>query len=143
LDAPFTAPALQLTVNLPSGATGGSAINGLAGFFSAVAYAALNIGGSGYVMAWDGASWNAVGSNLPHNLPFTSMVAADLNTIFVAASVGVYDTHDGGKTWNQASDGLPAQFGAGNDLRIVTEPSGIAYVYLATFGRSLWRTQLP
>ncbi len=94
-------------------------------------------------MAWDGDSWNAFGGTLPSTLPFGAIAAADLNTIFVATSTGVYDTHDSGTTWNQASDGLPAQFGTGSELRIVTEPSGATYVYLATFGRSLWRSQLP
>ena len=94
-------------------------------------------------MAWDGTSCNAVGSNLTHSLPFSSIAAADLDTIYVATSAGVYDTHDSWKTWNQASGGLPGHFASGSDLRIVTEPSGVRYLYLATFGRSLWRTQLP
>jgi hypothetical protein len=145
LDAPYTQTALQLSINAPSEVTGNGAITGLAGFFSTLAYATVNYGGSdgnGYVMFWNGQSWNSVGSNLPHDLPFFSIAARDINNVFVGSEVGVYDTHDGGNTWNQASNGLPNIVNVG-ELRIVTEPSGTTYLYLATFGRSLWRTPLP
>jgi len=144
LDAPFTGW-LQLGVNLPAGAKGDRSISGLVAFFSTIAYATMNIGGSGYVMSLDGTTgvWNSVGSNLPHNLPFNSIAAADLRSIFVSTSARVYDTHDGGSTWNQASDGLPSNITVRNELHVVTEPSGTTYLYLATYGRSLWRTRLP
>jgi hypothetical protein len=83
-----------------------------------------------------------VAGALPHVLPFKAIAAADLRSIFVANDTGLYDTHDGGTTWNNASDGLPSVITA-NDLQIATEPDGGTFVYLATCGRSLWRAQLP
>ena len=144
LDAPFT-KWLQLNVNLPAGSSGDASITGLVSFYSTLAYATMRIGGEGYVMSLYGNdwNWNPVASNLPHDRPFNSIVASDLRSIFVSTNAYVYDTHDGGKTWTQASSGLPANITGKNELKIVRESGRVAYVYLATFGRSLWRAQLP
>jgi hypothetical protein len=139
-DAPFTGTALQLTINSPSGASGGSGISGLAAFFPWVAYATVNYGNNGYVMYWNGATWDAVSGNPPNSLRFTSIVGTDIHNIYVSTSGPVYDTHDDGVTWNQASKGLPI-ITQGSELRVVRDPSG-RYLYLATYGRSLWRARL-
>jgi hypothetical protein len=142
LDAPYTSPALLLAVNQP--AVGNPAVAGLYAFFSTVAYAAYNVSGSGYVMYWDGTSWNSVGTAvLPHNLPFQSIMAKDLNTLYVASTIAVYDSYDAGNSWSSASIGLPANITTTTDLHLVTEPSATTYLYLATYGRSLWRTPIP
>ncbi|MFM0008529.1 hypothetical protein PQR57_47560 [Paraburkholderia dipogonis] len=140
LDAPYTGSALQLTIDTPSGAKGSSQISGLAAFYSSIAYATMNYGNTGYVMVWNGATWEAVSGNPPNNLPFSSIAAEDINNVFVSTSGPVYDTHDGGSTWNLATIGLPIITQA-NELRVVTDPNG-TYLYLATFGRSLWRAKL-
>jgi photosystem II stability/assembly factor-like uncharacterized protein len=144
LDAPFT-QWVQLTVNLPAGSSGDPSVTGLVSFYSTLAYATMNIGGEGYVMSLDGNNWNwnSVASNLPHDRLFNSIVASDLRSIFVSTGAYVYDTHDGGKTWTQASSGLPANITGRNELKIVRESGRVAYLYLATHGRSLWRAQLP
>ena len=144
LDAPVTRW-LQLNVNLPAGSTGKRSLTGLVSFYSTLAYATMSIGGEGYVMSLDGNNWdwNPVASNLPHDRPLNSIVASDLRSIFVSTSAYVYDTHDGGKTWTQASSGLPADITGKNELKIVRESDRVAYLYLATYGRSLWRAQLP
>jgi hypothetical protein len=141
-DAPYGGSPLQLGMNIPAGASGARQVSGIVAFFSGVALATVNIGGKGYVMSVRDAVWNSVGDTLPHALPFKTIAAADLRSIFVATDKAVYDTHDAGRTWNSASDGLPAIISA-NDLQIVTEPSGATFIYLATYGRSLWRAQLP
>lgn len=144
LDAPFTGPAKLLTINLPSGSSGSPVVNAFYAFFSTVAYATYNIGGSGYVIFYDGVSWNSVGTAiLPHNLPFQTIMAKDVNTLYVASSTAVYDTHDAGGTWSNASVGLPVNITQFGDFHLVTEPSGKTYLYLATYGRSLWRTLVP
>jgi hypothetical protein len=142
LDAPYAQTALQLTINAPSGVSGNGGVSGLAAFYSWVAYATMNYGGNGYVMYLDGSSWNSVGSSLPHDLPFNSIVARDTDHVFVGTDTAVYDTSDRGYTWTQATNGLP-QMTRGRDLRTVTEPSGATYLYLFTNGRSVWRAKLP
>jgi hypothetical protein len=141
LDAPFTGPAVQLSVNPPSGASGGRVVSGLAGFFSSIAYATINFGNNGHVLFWNGTSWDAVSGNPPNNLKFSSIQAPDISNLYVSTQAAVYDSHDGGATWNRASDGLPAMAQA-SELRIVTEPAG-TYLYLVSYGRSLWRTTIP
>jgi PQQ-like domain len=140
LDAPYTGSAVQLTVNTPSGASGGASITALAGFFSTLAYCSVNYGSNGYVMFWNGATWDAVSGNLPNNLPFTSLAGTDINDLYVSTSGPVYDTHDAGSTWNVASNGLPTITQA-SELRVVADPSG-TYLYLASYGRSLWKARL-
>jgi hypothetical protein len=141
-DAPYNTPALLLTINPPL--SGSAKLGGIYAFFSTVAYATYNINGSGYVMFWNGVTWDSVGTAiLPHNLPFQSMMAKDLNTLYVSSSAGVYDTHDAGNSWSMASIGLPVNITQFNDLHLVTEPSGTTYLYMATYGRSLWRTVVP
>jgi hypothetical protein len=45
---------------------------------------------------------------------------------------------DGGDNWFDVSDGLPA-FPKAVRLRFVTHPNG-NYIYLGTYGRSIWRS---
>jgi hypothetical protein len=51
-------------------------------------------------------------------------------------------SRDLGATWATAVDGLPT-LPLGQDLSFVTQPDGARYLYLATYGHSLWRAQLP
>ena len=141
-DAPYGQSPLQLGINIPVGATGNRQVSGLSAFFVGVAFATINIGVQGYVMSLTDGVWNSVGNSLPHSLPFKAMAAADLQSLFVATDTAMYDSHDAGITWSDASDGLPNVITA-NDLQVVTEPNGSTFLYLATYGRSLWRAQLP
>jgi hypothetical protein len=141
-DAPYGQSPLQLGMSIPAGASGPRQVSGLAAFFSGVAFATVNIGGRGYFMSVKDDVWSSVGSALPHARPFKTIAAPDLRSIFVATDTAVYDTHDTGTTWNDASDGLPSVITA-NDLQVATEPGGGTFLYLASFGRSLWRAQLP
>jgi hypothetical protein len=141
-DAPYGQSPLQLGLSIPAGASGPRQITGLTAFFSGVAFATVNIGGRGYVMSLKDDVWSSVGSGLPHSQPFKAIAAPDVRSIFVATDTTVYDTHDSGTTWNDASDGLPSVITAA-DLQVANEPSGGTFLYLASFGRSLWRAQLP
>jgi hypothetical protein len=53
----------------------------------------------------------------------------------------VFISHDVGTTWATANNGLPF-LPQGADLRYVLQPNGTAYIYMATYGHSLWRTVL-
>jgi len=52
----------------------------------------------------------------------------------------VYISRNNCKTWTRASIGLP-QHCQGIDLRFVAQPDGKNFLYLATYGWSLWRVQ--
>jgi len=141
--APYTAPALQLSVNSPE--TGPASVSGLYAFFNSLAWASYNVNNHGYVMFFNGLTWDASGTTtLPHDLPFKSISARDLNTIFTASSAAVYDTRNAGTGWSRANIGLPANVTHNPQLYYLpASPSGSAYLYLSTWGRSLWRTLVP
>jgi hypothetical protein len=159
LDAPFTAPAVQLTVNAPSPCPL-CGVNGIYAFNKNLAFAAYGQ----HFISWDGTSWNPAGeTTLPHDREFLSIVALDTGRMYLASNAGVFDTSDGGNTWSKASVGLPTlipgEGGFGFEppnhltahdslpshdyLQLVTEPSGDTRLYLASYGRSLWRTWYP
>jgi len=143
-DAPYTGTALLLSVNPPE--AGGATVSGLFAFFSTVAWASYNVNSNdGYVMFWGGLSWNASGYGvLPNNLPFNSISARDLNTIFVSSSAAVYDTRNAGGLWSIANIGLPVNITHNPQLYyLVSSPSSPAALYLSTWGRSLWVTPVP
>src|ERR1022692_2408831 len=103
LDAPFTAPAVQLTVNAPSPCPL-CGVNGIYAFNKNLAFAAYGQ----HFMSWDGTSWNPAGeTTLPHDREFLSIVALDTGRMYLASNAGVFDTSDGGNTWSKASVGLP------------------------------------
>jgi hypothetical protein len=149
LDAPFTSPAEVL-----SAAYCCSNINAIYAFNKNLAFAT----DGSHLLSWDGTIWNLAGeATLPHDREFLSFVALDTGRMYIASSAGVFDTSDGGQTWSTASTGLPTLIpgeynGAGGNvyvpmthdyLQLVTEPSGDTRLYLASYGRSLWRTWRP
>jgi hypothetical protein len=143
-DAPYTGTALQLPLNSPE--LGGATVSGLFAFFSTVAWASYNVNSNdGYVMFWGGLTWDASGYGvLPNNLPFNSISARDLNTIFVSSSAAVYDTRDAGGSWSLANVGLPVNITHNPNLYyLVSSPTSPAALYLSTWGRSLWVTPVP
>jgi hypothetical protein len=148
LDAPFTGPPV-LTWGVCC------AVNGIYAINKNLAFAISRQ----HFTSWDGTSWNPAGeATLPHDRDFLSIVALDTGRMYIASSAGVFDTSDGGNTWSTASTGLPTLIpglsGGGNlsapnyltshdYLQLVTEPSGYTRLYLASYGRSLWRTWYP
>jgi hypothetical protein len=136
--APYTGTGLQLNVSPPQ--VGAASVSGLYAFFSSVAWASYNVGNNGYVMFWNGSTWSASGLGmLPNSLPFNSITAKDLNTIFVSSSSAVYDTRDAGVGWSYANVGLPKNITHDPQLYFLpSSASGPANLYLTTWGRSLW-----
>jgi hypothetical protein len=143
LDAPYTGTPTSLTIATPSGAMGSGSITSLSEASSGIAIAGLSIGGNGYVLGWLGQQWTALGgSALPTGLPFSSVLLADLGDLYAITKTTVYASHDFGSTWASVSSGLPA-VPEGDELSFVTQPDGTRYLYMSTYGRSLWRTVLP
>jgi hypothetical protein len=60
--------------------------------------------------------------------------------LVVTTSERVFVSRDSAATWNQASQGLPRNPHC-NDVRFVTSPTG-SFLYLGTFGRSVWVARL-
>lgn len=62
-------------------------------------------------------------------------------TLYVATSSQVFQSQDSGDTWFDFTANLPKAAGC-NDLRWVQETSGVTFLYLATFGWSVFRRPL-
>ena len=160
LDYPFNGAATRLTVNLNCAACG---VNGLYAFKfdpnapqlqqPGLAFAAYGP----HFLAYNGTSWDEMGqTELPHNHDFLSILATDPAHLYLASSAGVFDSKTGGATWSNASVGLPTFIAgvpgfrrpslASHDyLQIVSDPAPNfdTRLYLASFGRSVWRTYAP
>ena len=99
--------------------------------------------GSSWSQVGGGAPGVASGSGLPTDKgPFLAM---DINstttpeTLFVATDAQVFVSRNIGQSWLSASIGLPRRPHS-SDLRVSRERSGQRFLYLSTYGRSLWRT---
>jgi hypothetical protein len=97
--------------------------------------------GDSWVLAThDAQHWTRVrGVGLPDEL-FYGMDAT-ASDLFVSTDTSVYISHDDGDHWEDFSDGLPARPHC-SDLRTFSDSSGTAWVYLGTFGRSLWHARI-
>ena len=160
MDTPFSSTPTQLTVNLKCAACG---VNGLYAFNYTPNAPQLQQPGLAYAaygphfLAYDGVSWSEMGqADLPHNHDFLSVLGTDPAHVWLASSAGVFDSKTGGATWSSSSVGLPTLIPgvpgfrrpglASHDyLQIVAdpEPNPDTRLYLASFGRSLWRTYSP
>jgi photosystem II stability/assembly factor-like uncharacterized protein len=83
-----------------------------------------------------GAGWTDITGNLPQ-APVNALALAG-GTIMVGTDVGVYLTADGGTTWLRVGGGLPNV--PVMDIRY-HQPTN--RLFAATFGRGMWKVQLP
>lgn len=91
----------------------------------------------------DGQHWSPIGAGLPGG-PYYCLETdwtANPKTLFLATDDAVYASTSNGSSWFNVSNGLPRRPHC-SDLRFVTDPDGAHYLYLATFGWSVWRTRL-
>lgn len=97
----------------------------------------------------DGVNWSIsalIGGG--YHLPDETFYAMETDwttnpkTLFVATDSRVYMSSDDGYTWQSVSQGLPRRPHCA-DLRFVLQADGTRYLYLSTFGRSVWRVRLP
>jgi hypothetical protein len=66
---------------------------------------------------------------------------AETNRLFAATDGDVFVSPDRGRTWSDASVGLPARPHC-TDLRIADDGKGGRDLYLATYGHSVWRATI-
>jgi hypothetical protein len=137
LTAPYdgSGTCVNFNIDYPGGGNP-PAINGIAEIFSSIAFAAAG----NYILQFTGQNWQPAGS-LPSSLNFVGVDGPGLTSIFAANASQVFVTHDLGTTWQSASDGLPAVANS-KELHYVVQPDGNAYMYLATYGWSVFRAQL-
>jgi hypothetical protein len=69
------------------------------------------------------------------------MADPESGRLFATTDADVFVSRDHGRTWIDASQGLPAR-PHGNDLRIADDGQGGRDLYLGTYGRSVWRTMI-
>jgi hypothetical protein len=71
----------------------------------------------------------------------TFEIERETGRLFAANDSDVFASSDGGQTWTDASAGLPVRPHC-TDLRIAANQDGGRDLYLATYGRSAWRTTI-
>ena len=102
-------------------------------------YATLNLGSIGFILRLDGFHWNAVA--FVQEIFYALEMDRTTKVLFAATDSRVYLSRDNGDSWQSASHGLPRRPHCA-DLRFVAQPDGARYVYLSTYGRSVWRAKL-
>ncbi len=110
------------------------------------------VGGTvGHILRFTGRQWLEVDTHPPIQARFGPLgnrlnaLEADWttspSTLFVCTDQAVFMSSDLGQTWHDASKGLP-QLPNCNDLRFVRYNDGSHYLYLSTYGRSVWRSRM-
>ena len=92
----------------------------------------------------DGVRWaQVVTSGLPLEVLYCILYVRQGagGTLFVATDTSVYMSNDAGATWVSQSAGLPTRPHS-SDLFMVELPDGRRRIYLATFGWSVWVSEL-
>jgi hypothetical protein len=96
----------------------------------------------GAVLQFNGVQWNKI-------LAFNDQAIQDIQVdesvspevIYVATDNRIYSSPDAGKTWFTDSKGLPERF-HGSQLKIVRYSNGEKWLYLTTYGRSVWAANM-
>lgn len=89
------------------------------------------------ILHFDGTTWvSTTGAGW-------SAFIADVESgrIFASTDADVFVSNDRGRSWLDASEGLPARPHC-NDLRIADDGQGGRDLYLGTYGRSVWRATI-
>ncbi len=91
-------------------------------------------------LSWASIDGSATTSNgLPFGIPVhvVQNLPGSANTLFAGTDFGVYQSLDGGTTWNRYGTGLPMV--ATRDLYIAPDGS---FLRVATYGRGVWELQI-
>jgi hypothetical protein len=129
----------SLPVALPPGVPQG-AVQRIVATSASEAYSTYNFGWQGRLLKFNGTSWTPTDSGLPGDV-YQGLECDDTGTnVYAAAADRVYLSSDQGTTWLDCSTGLPQRPHC-SDLRFIRESSGVGYLYLSTFGRSVWRAR--
>jgi hypothetical protein len=131
----ITPMALSATVKTLRGS-----VSSLRVFDDSLMYA---IHSAGWILRYNASVWDIL-PGLPWQ-QYTTLEAdwtATPKVLYAATSTSVFSTDNNGQSWTNNSQGLPAAPQC-TDLRIAVVPGGSKYLYLATYGRSLWRAPIP
>lgn len=90
----------------------------------------------GALLHFNGTNWRLIGGGWA-----TYDIERETGRLFAANDSDVFQSSDGGVTWQDASQGLPVRPHC-SDLRIAPGEQGGRDLYLATYGRSVWRTAI-
>jgi hypothetical protein len=90
------------------------------------------------LLSFDGQTWTAVSGPQPWTV-FT--VEGSTGRLFAASDADVFSSVDGGRTWKDASVGLPGMPRI-SDMRVGADDAGGNTLYLTTYGRSAWRATI-
>ena len=141
---------LELPVILPNPTLAtpqlGGGISRISMLRESIGFAMLNSTnlGNNYILRLDGLKWVVPSSNgLPLKEAFFGLdgfIRGDKIVIFTATDDRVYMSEDAGENWVQASQDLPRRPHCA-DLRVGLVGDS-SWLFLGTFGRSLWRANL-
>ena len=92
----------------------------------------------GQIIRFDGQTWTAVAAPQTWSI-FTAERGS--GRLFAGSERDVFTSTDGGRTWRDASVGLPASPHL-TDMRIGDDADGGRSLYLTTYGRSAWRAKI-
>lgn len=133
--------AQRLSLNLPPGTPQG-AVNRIVAVSGSEAYATYNFGWYGHILRFDGTSWQISDAGLPGDA-YQGLEVDDVGSmVFAATAAQVFVSRDNGATWSDGSAGLPKQAHC-SDLRFIRVDPALGHLFLSTFGRSLWRCDIP
>ncbi len=141
---------LELPVKLPKlspaiAQTGGG-IGNIVAVDSKTAFAVISgtSAGNNYILRLDGLVWRVPGVVTPINSPFFGFDAGrnQEGTIYLFAASGtrVWASDDESRSWSDVSGVLPER-PHNAELRLVTSARQ-SWLYLSTFGRSVWRAPI-
>jgi hypothetical protein len=119
-----------------------------------VAFASYRAQGKdGFLLQSNFFSWDPLGSNdnVAKGIDFPTTEgpiygfdidrSAQPPTLFASSDTNVFVSRDEGDTWKLATKGLP-RCSHCTELRAVAHDNGQRFLYLSTFGRSVWRARL-
>jgi hypothetical protein len=98
--------------------------------------------GAGSVLRYSGSSWDILRSLVQQQyVAIETDWTTDPKVLYVANDSSVFASTTNGQSWTNESQGLPASPHCA-DLRFVVQPDNTKYLYLSTYGRSLWRSAI-
>jgi hypothetical protein len=100
---------------------------------------ALTTAGLIFVYGSSGGTWS---QTTAPQVNYRGLVADDRGHIYAFDDMRVIRSGDGGATWRLAWQNLPL-VGHLRDLRFIRRADGSGHLYLATYGRGVWRASIP
>jgi hypothetical protein len=92
------------------------------------------------IVRYDGSTWSVVGAGLPAG-PYNALARDGYKRTWTCTGDKVFVSRDDGLTWKDASVGLPVNVRC-NDLRYNFAQQNPPLLYLATWGHSVWVTDV-